>query len=209
LVKHADLHLGIALCILAELALFGSQGLAGMMAIAVAIAYSLLMYKEFFIREKIRPHLTTYAVSHTVVSGMLSLALISVMSREFPWALDQSAYLFALNSWCLFNIFEFGRKTFTTVEERPGVESYSKIFGRHGAVALVLSMAGASALCLVRIETVPVVKPFILASCGILLLAGTAYARLDRAPYGKIYRAFSSVYIVLIYSGLVAIRVWS
>jgi 4-hydroxybenzoate polyprenyltransferase len=214
LVRHKDLYLGIIACIGIELALFGSQGKAAISAITCAILYSLLMYKEFFIREKIRPHLTTYAVSHTVVSGMLSVALISAMSQKYPWELDQTAYLFALNSWCLFNVFEFGRKTFTSAEERTGVESYSKIFGRFGAVALVLSMAGASAYCLARIESATLIKPFILTCCLILLVIGTAYAQLNRAPFGKVYRAFSSIYIVLIYLGiisirLVAIRFWS
>jgi 4-hydroxybenzoate polyprenyltransferase len=209
LVTHSDLYQGILACIALELALFGSQGVEGALAIAGAIAYSLLMYKEFFIREKIRPHLTTYAVSHTVVSGMLSLALISAMSRTLPWELSPEAYLFGFNSWCLFNIFEFGRKTFTTSEEREGVESYSKIFGRTGAVALVLSMALASAYCLIQIESSPLARPFLMASTGVLIAVGLTYAALDRAPFGKIYRAFSSIYIVIIYLGLVAIRLGS
>ncbi len=209
LVKHSDLYTGIAACIVAELAFFGARGMAGLVGISLAIAYSLLMYKEFFIRERIRPHLTTYAISHTVVSGMLSLALVAAMSGEYPWAMSRPAYLFALNSWCLFNIFEFGRKTFASSEERDGVESYSKIFGRFGAVALVLSMAGTSSICLMKIDGSGFIRLFILASCLALFSVGIAYASFNRAPFGKVYRAFSSIYIVLIYLGLVAIHLGS
>jgi 4-hydroxybenzoate polyprenyltransferase len=209
LVTHSDLYRGIFFCIALEIALFGLQGKAGGVAISIAIAYSLLMYKEFFVRNLIRPHLTTYAVSHTFVSVLLSFALISAFTGVYPWQLSRESQLFALNSWCLFNIFEFGRKTFTSSEEREGVESYSKIFGRHGAVALVLSMACASAYCLIRVRYSAAFQSFILISCVALAATGAAYAVLNRVPFGKIYRAFSSIYIVLIYLGIVAFRLWS
>jgi 4-hydroxybenzoate polyprenyltransferase len=206
LVTHRDLYKGIVLCIALELVLFGLQGPATLAAIAIAIAYSLLMYKEFFIRDLIRPHLTTYAVSHTVVSALLSLALISAFTHVNAWQLSREAQLFALNSWCLFNIFEFGRKTFTSSEEREGVESYSKIFGRYGAVGLVVSMAIASAYCLIRVRYSPALQTFITATCTALVGVGVTYAFMNRSLYGKIYRAFSSIYIVLIYLGIVAIQ---
>ncbi|MFL5814817.1 MAG: manganese transporter permease [Bdellovibrionia bacterium] len=206
LMTHSDLYKGIAFCIVLELALFGLQGPAALAAIAIAITYSLLMYKEFFIRDLIRPHLTTYAVSHTVVSALLSLALISAFIHRYPWQLSREAQLFALNSWCLFNIFEFGRKTFTSSEERDGVESYSKIFGRSGAVGLVVSMALASAYCLIRVRYSATLQTFIIVACAALIGVGAIYAFMNRPPYGKVYRAFSSIYIVIIYLGIVGIR---
>jgi 4-hydroxybenzoate polyprenyltransferase len=209
LVTHRDLYKGIIFCIALELALFGLQGPAALAAIAIAIVYSLLMYREFFIRDLIRPHLTTYAVSHTVVSALLSLALISAFTHMYPWQLSREAQLFALNSWCLFNIFEFGRKTFTLSEEREGVESYSKIFGRYGAVALVVSMAIASAYCLIRVRYSSGLQTFVTVACAVLFSIGIAYAFLNRAPYGKIYRTFSSIYIVIIYLGIVVIQLMS
>lgn len=209
LVTHQDLYMGIIVCIALELTLFGSQGPAALVTISIAIAYSLLMYKEFFIREHIRPHLTTYAVLHTIVSSMLSFAILAAFTRQYPWHMSRETYYFALNSWYLFNIFEFGRKTFTTAEERSGVESYSKIFGRLGAVALVLAMAAASSYCLTRVRYLPAFHIFVYASSAALAISGIFYAAFNRAPYGKIYRAFSSIYIVLVYSGLVAIQLWT
>jgi 4-hydroxybenzoate polyprenyltransferase len=210
LVTHRDLYRGIVFCILVELAVFSLLGSVAVVAISVPILYSLLMYREFFIRDLIRPHLTTYAVSHTVVSGLLSLALISALSGTPIWELGRSGYLFALNSWCLFNIFEFGRKTYTSSEERPDVASYSKVFGRYGAVALVLAHAAVSAACLLALShgrRDHLAELLGTASLSLLGMGG-AYAILNRAPYGKLYRAFSSVYIVIIYIGYVLERVW-
>lgn len=210
LVTHRDLYFGIVFCILAELALFAVIGAGAAVAVAVPILYSLLMYKEFFIRERIRPHLTTYAVSHTVVSGLFSLALIAALTGKPVWDLGRLGYLFALNSWCLFNVFEFGRKTFATDEEREGVASYSNIFGRYGAVALVLLQSGVSALCLVALNLGNSAGGVLLWLLGaanlVLLLTGGAYAILNRSRYGKLYRAYSSVYIIVIYLGFVLIR---
>jgi 4-hydroxybenzoate polyprenyltransferase len=212
LLKHRHLHAGIAACIGLELAAFGLNGWPALASIAFAILYSLLMYREFFAGALLRPHLTTYAVLHTVVSGFLSLALFAAFQHRPFWALEAEAYFFALNSWCLFNIFEFGRKTFTSSEERPQVESYSRIFGRYGAVALVLAMSLASSGLLAAAGFGGAQRARLLAwLTGIFLLMaalGVAYAFLDRAPYGKIYRGMSSGYVVLVYGSVLVAYLW-
>ncbi len=204
---HQDLQKGIVTCIGLELASFGWMGSKALISISAAILYSLLMYREFFIARHIRPYLTTYAISHTVVSVFLSLALFSAMHSRFPFSLSPDAYRFSLNSWCLFNIFEFGRKTFTSAEEHPSVDSYSKLFGRYGAIALVIAMAICSTWLLIQMKLPDseLLIPF-LGFVG-FILAGTAfaYAFLDRARFGKLYRTMSSFYIVLVYFGVVAL----
>jgi 4-hydroxybenzoate polyprenyltransferase len=205
LVTHSDLYRGIAVCILLEIVCFANRGLASLLTITVAILYSLLMYKEFFIRDKIRPYLTTYAVSHTVISTFISFSLFSAFEQVTAWNLDMSYVFFALNSWCLFNIFEFGRKTFTEAEERQNVESYSKIFGRVGAFGLVVSMAAVSAFLLHRVPLIPMTHTFLISLLSLLCIIGMSFAFLNKDPFGKIYRGFSSFYIVIVY-GYVALR---
>lgn len=206
LLTHRDLFIGIALCIAVELATFGGQGgLATLPAIGFAVLYSLLMYKEFLISGWLRPRLTTYAVSHTVVCGFLSVAMLTALSRRPVWALGVDAWLFAGANWCLFNVFELGRKTFASSEERPNVASYSRIFGRLGAVALVLAMATA-AVAAIAATAAGSARGFLavqLALVVILGVAGAAFALTDRLRLAKTYRAMSSVYIVLFYLGLV------
>ncbi len=203
LVDHTDLYRGIAVCIAVELLTFGLAGWGPLVAMALAVAWSLLMYKEFFVPALIRPRLTTYAVSHTVVCTFLSLAVLCALAHAPPWDLARPQYLFCLGSWCVFNVFEFGRKTFVTGEEREHVDSYSKVFGRFGAVALVLVMGG---IFLGLAVILHLRLSFLGLSGGVLALllaVGLLYSALDRAPYGAIYRAMSSAYIVLVYLGFV------
>jgi len=209
LVTHRDLEAGIAVCIVVELCCFGLASLRALPAAAVAVGYSLLMYREFFIGRHLRPHLTTYAVTHTVVTVLLSLAIACGLSGALPWELPRRALFFALSNWCLFNIFEFGRKTFSSAQERAGVESYSKIFGRPGAVALVLSQAGLSTAC-VWLMALPGARGLVLytaALLGLLAAVGAVFVLTDRAGLARLYRAMSSVHIILVFVGfLVSFR---
>ena len=113
-----------------------------------AQAYSLLMYVEFFIGSWLRPHLTTYAFSHTIVILPVSLALSCAFLEKPMDQLPQSAFFFGLANWTLFNIFELGRKTFASENERNGVMTYSSLFGRSGAVSLVIVMSVLSVIAL-------------------------------------------------------------
>lgn len=92
--------------------------------------WSLAMYKEFGISAWIRPKLTRYALSHTWVMVPLSLWIMSTMGVP-SWST-------ALAVWALFNLFEFGRKTFAPSEETREM-SYSLRFGPRKAWALSAS----------------------------------------------------------------------
>ena len=217
LVSHQDLYRVIAGCIVIELASFSFFGKAALASMAVSILYSLLMYKEFFIGPYLRPHLTTYAITHTIVGGFLALSIMCAVQGTYIWEADQKSMQIMLAGWCLFNIFEFGRKTYCTDEERPEIESYSKIFGRFGAVALVVVMGIISAVLL---GTVGPLRAMILADGGASKFAtlailvggplmtavlGTAYAVTDAKSLGAAYRAASSIVIVFVYGGLFAV----
>ena len=188
---------GIKICIALEVGLFAFLGLPAFLTFVFAIGYSLLMYREFFIGEKIRPHLTTYAMSHTVVTIPMGLSIFAGVSGLYPWEMPQNLILFTVCSWFLFNIFEFGRKTFATDEERNQVESYSKIFGRIGAVALVVSMAAIALFLIFKVmnaTSLPQLAVFV----GLLAI-GLLYALKNNGKMASLYRNFSSLYIVLFY----------
>ncbi len=104
----------------------------------------------------------------------------------------------------MFNIFEFGRKTFLASEERENVESYSNIFGRYGAVLLVLSQALLSALCIWNMDIATyTMKSFIWLTIAVILGIGVIYANYNKGNWGKIYRAYSSGHIVVFYIGFI------
>jgi 4-hydroxybenzoate polyprenyltransferase len=204
LVTIAELKRVIVACIIVELAAFGLVSQQAACAIAVAIVYSLLMYKEFFIGPILRPHLTTYAVTHTFVSAILSLTLLSTLHGRFFWQETRGAFLFAFANWCLFNIFEFGRKTYATSEERPGIDSYSSIFGRYGAAALSVAMAAITAAVVPCISGAPRLAAAVFLWPCSALLAGTGivYAAANRSTVAHIFRVASSVFIIVVFAGL-------
>ncbi|OFZ20540.1 MAG: hypothetical protein A2X94_10945 [Bdellovibrionales bacterium GWB1_55_8] len=210
LLKIADMKRGIAVCIVIELVAFGSRGSESLVAAAVAIGYSLLMYKEFFIGTLIRPLLTTYAVSHTFVSVLLSLTLLIALGDGglgLAGTHGKELLLFALNSWCLFNVFEFGRKTFFSEEERARVPSYSKVFGRAGAVVLVLGMAGMSLWLLLAGQVLGgMTAGAVGVAIALLAASGIILAIKNGRPFGSLYRALTSVYILAVYAIVIVAR---
>lgn len=127
--------------IVLELLISGYLGANSFVIHGLAIGYSLLMYEEFFIGDLLRPHLTTYAVTHTFVSCLLGLSSAVAMTNADISSLSWITLSFFLMNWAFFNLFEFARKTFAPSEERPHVPSYSNIFGCAGALTLSLSQA--------------------------------------------------------------------
>lgn len=206
LVTHQDLYKGIILSIIIETIAFSLCSTAGILCAALAIGYSLLMYKEFFIGKYIRPHLTTYAMSHTVVTILLSLAIFASLSGVMFYKLHKDLILFSIISWLLFNIFEFGRKSYLENEERDHVPTYSNLFTRWGAFALVLSQALIATYLLLKMAAWT--QNFRLAFVVILILLiiiGMLYSKAAlNTNWGKIYRNFTSIYIVLIYGTVIA-----
>ena len=191
----------IKVVILFELILFSIIGLPALISMGLTIGYSLLMYKEFFIGKYIRPHLTTYATSHTVVTLFLSISIFSAISNTNFWKLDMEYFYFSLTSWLIFNIFELGRKVFQPDEEREGVESYSLVWGRWGATLLVLShaslvyyLSNQIKIFKVKSQLSPLMIPI-----GILILVSILYLATKKNSMGNLYRNTSSVYILLSY----------
>tara|TARA_R110002049_G_scaffold214811_2_gene386297 strand:- start:731 stop:1651 length:921 start_codon:yes stop_codon:yes gene_type:complete len=193
-----DLKIFIILGLIAEYNIIQNLLPDALRAWVIAALWSLFMYKEFFIPKLIRPYLTTYATTHTLVTFPLTLALIAGMNES---AVIQTSDLWAsFGAWLVFNIFELGRKTFQANEERGNVESYSKVWGKTGAVALVLAQAFLAAYSFERsypyfTSTIYLYIP------AILLFLASIYFLLSKSKVsGLIYRASSSVFIILIYT---------
>ena len=207
LLSHKDMYRGMVTCIVIELISFSLMGLSSFISVTIAIIYSLLMYKEFFIAEKIRPYLTTYALTHTVVTTLLSFAIFSFLTGLSILEIisTRSFLYFSMANWLLFNIFEFGRKTFASSEERQSVDTYSSLFGRTGAVILVASQA---VITYYLATTLSGSNPLILfwglgALLIVLAILSLHYIFADSAKTARRFRLFSSVYIILFYTILI------
>ncbi|MGZ3773467.1 MAG: UbiA family prenyltransferase [Pseudobdellovibrionaceae bacterium] len=191
----AEVKKALLMLIIFELFVSATLGAYPFMIHAVAIGYSLLMYEEFFIGDLLRPHLTTYAVTHTFVSCLLGLSSAVAMTGANLSNLSWSTLSFFLMNWAFFNLFEFARKTFAPNEERPHVPSYSNIFGCHGALALSLSQAIAGVLLLSFFKS----HPLIWTALAFYFLASSVYIikRTDQAA--KFFRNLSGAYLLLHY----------
>lgn len=204
LLTLAQVKTAIFCLIVLELVLAGWLGLSTFFAYVIALGFSLLMYVEFFLSDFLRPRLTTYAVSHTFVSVLIAL-FIALGANQAPWDWISLPVIFLLlSNWCFFNLFEFARKTFARAEERPQVDSYSKIFTLPGAVMLSVSQAvlGVLLLYLGLRDLIPnALTP--LWECLILLMLYTAacsWFMLTNNPNSiKFFRSFSGAYLIAQY----------
>jgi hypothetical protein len=170
------------------------------------VLYSFVMFKEFFIGKFIRPHLTTYAIMHTLVSSILVLAMLQLLQNNQTFSLSTRDLLLSLIAWPLFNLFEFGRKSFLPNEERASVDTYTSLFGAWGAALL-----GISQVALALWPASLLLPNFISQNQWMVLyfasattcLSALLFAAIGQSPYQKFYRTLSSAHILFFYLGLI------
>ena len=199
LIQIKEVKIALLLLILLELIMTWNLGLSPFLIHAMAVGYSLLMYEEFFIGEFLRPHLTTYAVTHTFVCTLLGIS--TLVSSGAGIELQKSILGFVFMNWFYFNLFEFARKTWSSAEERTGVASYSQIFGLWGSVFLSLSQVGLGVLSFAGLPD---------STCSVALGVGVIYCLLSLVfPFrpspktASFFRGLTGAYLLIHYLILV------
>lgn len=206
LIKVPEVKRMILMLILLELVLSGTLGLITFLLYVAAIFYSLLMYEEFFIGDWLRPKLTTYAVSHTIVVTLLGLALVSA-NLGFTVIESPAPVVFLLSHWFIFNLFEFARKTFGPDEERENVASYSKIFGLKGAYLLSASQVLFALSLLFPLRSLFMTRPLLL--LGAVYVVSLVPGVIRPGPKSaKFFRTVSTAYMGLHFL-ILFILLWS
>lgn len=195
-----------------ELVIAGLAGGPVLVTHGIAVCYSFLMYREFFIGAYLQPRLTAYAVTHTFSAVLLGYSLASLTSGQPVWQFKPAILVFGLANWMLFNVFEFARKTFAPADEGPGVDSYSSRYHPGGATALTISQI-AIALGVIRwlqaeILLTPVLFHGAVLIAGVVLLTGIVYTVRPRRAQATTYRAAASAFLLLFYA-LMAWGCWS
>lgn len=199
LIKISEVKQALILLIGIELAISFYLGWDAFLIHVLAISFSLLMYEEFFMGDLLRPHLTTYAVTHTFSSFLLAMSAAVAVSALPLEELPANSLLFFLMNWCFFNLFEFARKTYASSEERDTVPSYSKIFGRAGAWALSLSQAAIGVGLIMYLSF----NYLILAAFAGYLVISLGYLFKNSPGTAKLFRNISGVYLLVHYILLV------
>ena len=197
-VQEDQVRTWILLLLLLEFALSWWLGPLVFVIHSFAILFSLLMFEEFFVGSLLRPHLTTYAVSHTFVSVLLAATSGAAASGgDLERLASREGILFLLANWMFFNLFEFARKTYAPSEERESVMTYSSLFGVKGALLLSLSQV-ALGLGLLQQAGLKIMPGLWLAGA---LYTGTSIVVTFRkqAKGLGLYRLFSGLYLLTHY----------
>jgi hypothetical protein len=135
-----DLKLLGGIAIVIEIALAAVRGLPALAAWGIAFVFSLLMLKEFFVRDWLKRHFLVYATSHMLLMPLLSLMVFSFATGRWPW---EAPGWYLVYSWVGFFVtfnWEVSRKIRAPEDEREGVETYTRIFGTYGAAYIVLAI---------------------------------------------------------------------
>lgn len=135
-------HLKIlgATAITLELLLSAWRGVPALVASLLALSFSLLMLKEFFIGSWLKRHFLVYAFSHMLIMPLFALVAFSFTTNQYPWQAPAWFWLYAFVGFFVTLNWEISRKIRAPEDEISDVDSYSKIFGTYGAAYLVIAI---------------------------------------------------------------------
>lgn len=125
-------------CQLILTALLGWQALLALFALW---SYWALMSKEFFAGQWLSERPLWYLFSHMLLMPILALYILASLGL----AATLSNYFLGcwlMGCWLAGLLLEIGRKIRHCDEEETGVQSYSKLWGKHKALVIWLSIAG-------------------------------------------------------------------
>ena len=126
--------LAIALEILASII----AGIRALVSTMIALGFSVLMLKEFFVKVWLRRHFLVYVVTHMLIMPLFSMVIFSFSTDKFPWQAPPLYWLYAFVGFFVTLNWEISRKIRSPEEEIEGVISYTKVWGTYGAAYMVL-----------------------------------------------------------------------
>jgi 4-hydroxybenzoate polyprenyltransferase len=202
------------LCVITEIAISGMMKWPMLPALMMVLCFTLLMRMEFFVGDWMRPKLELYATTHTFSAAMISMLIHTIVCFSDFAAADRATLVFALGNWFVFNVFEFGRKTFAIAEEREGVDSYSARLTPMGAVILLLvniAFAYAAFYYAVTSKFAAAADWYMLGPAAavslLVVIAGLVYANRPGINNAKLYRGTVTLYL-LAYPASIAAAVY-
>lgn len=214
LISVAEFSAMTLVCLLAELTLSGLMSWPMLPACMMVLCFTLLMRMEFFVGDWLRPQLELYAITHTFSAAMISMLIHTIVCFTDAAHADRGMLLYALGNWFVFNVFEFGRKTFAVEEERDGVDSYSARLKPWGAVLLLLVNVAAAYVAFYLAATAKFAAVADLRLLGpaaavtlLVAIVGAIYAARPVKAYARLYRGMVTFYL-LAYPAAIAVSVY-
>jgi 4-hydroxybenzoate polyprenyltransferase len=140
LITLRHLKIAGAIAIAIEITVCALRGPRALTAWAIAFGFTLLMLREFFAHDFLKPRFLLYATSHMLIMPLLSLLVFSFATRRWPWEAPPWFWVYAFVGFFVTFNWEVSRKIRAPEREIDGVDSYTKIFGTFGAAYLVLAI---------------------------------------------------------------------
>lgn len=179
-------------------------------------AYSGLMGVEFFARAWLRARPSIYLISHAIITPLIALYVSAIdwlPGREVPRGLG---FLLVM-SYAGSAVVEIGRKIRAPADEEPGVQTYTALWGRGGAVGVWLALLMTMALLAVGAASRVNAVVYVVAVALPLLVATAVSARRFLARptpgAGTTFVVLSALWIIGIYLAVgpapLLVRLWT
>lgn len=133
-----DLKILGGIAIATEFLLSALWSTAPLVSVLLAFCFSLLMFKEFFVKDWLKRHFLIYASTHMLIMPLFAIVIFSFATQRYPWEAPGWFWLYSFVGFFVAFNWEISRKIRAPEEEIDGVDSYTKIFGTYGAAYLVL-----------------------------------------------------------------------
>jgi hypothetical protein len=185
--------------------------------LGLAWVYLALMTREFFVARWLKAHPVVYMASH-----MLILPLVDLYATACDWWVaglrqpPSGLFWFLIVSYLNGIVIEIGRKTRVPADEEHGVETYSALWGVHGAMrawlGAVMLTALAASQAAARIGTrgpTLLLLAVLTVACAIV---ARRFSRTATPGSGRWIELMSGVWTILMYVGLgavpLAVTIW-
>ena len=175
-----------------------------LIVLAIAWSYLALMSVEFFCRDWLKKRPVIYLVTHMGI-----MPLVDFFGTACEW-LPRGAHAPSGLGWFLaasfFNgiVIEVGRKLRQSTDEEEGVETYSHLWGKFGAIAVWIGALAATLVCAtIAAAAIDFMIPVLVALSAVILIALSVVHRYTKGTLsGKKLEIISAVWTLTLYSML-------
>jgi 4-hydroxybenzoate polyprenyltransferase len=175
-----------------------------LLLLAAVWLWMVLMGVEFFAAAWLRARPFIYLVSH-----MLIMPLIDLFATGCEWVPAAATpprmlWLFLVLSFLNGTVLEIGRKIYAPVNERTGVETYSRLLGPLPATALWCVVVAVAFGCLLAVGAAEGALPWVgvvgLVGVGASILSAAAFMRHAVPKYQTLLDTMSGLWVLLCYA---------
>lgn len=124
-----------------ELILSFYRGATSVILYLIILGYSLLMLKEFFVREWLREHFTIYIISHEIMAVPLFYYVYALNLSNFIEISNPALFAHAIFQTATLFLLEVARKIRPKGLEISSKDTYTAQYGILGASALLIFLA--------------------------------------------------------------------